>query len=174
MTITEQKRNEANELRLQTIAQAKLRRLAEDIGSDLETIPDYDRAKVEAIRRLWDFEIKTNVRGGYEDETDEGWKYKAYSVAFIRNEKQVAFNWKQGLGIMVPPLAAEVLAWVCRDHVEASEVCFEDWAANFGFDSDSRKAEASHSEAVAFGAKLKKLGLLQAEVQAFADLANRF
>lgn len=41
----------------------------------------------------------------------------------------------------VQPDVHEALATVCRDTKEAFESSFEEWAANFGFDPDSREAE---------------------------------
>lgn len=37
--------------------------------------------------------------------------------------------------------AAEVLASCCRDGLDASGQSFEEWAGNYGYDTDSRKAE---------------------------------
>lgn len=41
----------------------------------------------------------------------------------------------------VKPEPWAVLAAVCRDSLDAHGQSFEDWAANYGYDSDSRKAE---------------------------------
>ena len=45
----------------------------------------------------------------------------------------------------VKPDASEVLACMCRDAIEATESTFEEWAANFGYETDSRKAEATYN-----------------------------
>jgi hypothetical protein len=41
----------------------------------------------------------------------------------------------------VKPDTNEALAEICRDTKEAIETSFEEWAANFGYDPDGRKAE---------------------------------
>lgn len=56
-------------------------------------------------------------------------------------QKVVKDGYREPLG----PRPAEVLAAVCGDALEASETTFEDWAGNFGYDSDSRKAEAIYN-----------------------------
>lgn len=52
---------------------------------------------------------------------------------------------KDGYRTPLGPCPAEVLAAVCGDALEAIETTFADWAGNFGYDSDSRKAEAIYN-----------------------------
>jgi hypothetical protein len=158
----------------QTIRQNTIRKLAEQMNTDFESLPDYKRAQVEAMRFCWELRLESNARGGYTDETAEGWEHRAFSVLFSRNGRTVSFDWKQGMGITTKPQGFEVICAVCRDYLEASENSFDDWAGNFGYDSDSRKAEAIYGQCLAMGDKLKKLGLSRAEVQALADFASRF
>jgi hypothetical protein len=47
----------------------------------------------------------------------------------------------------VKPDTDEALATVCRDAKEAVETFFGEWATNFGYDPDSRKAEQIHRAA---------------------------
>jgi hypothetical protein len=67
---------------------------------------------------------------------------------------------------------AEVLARCCADGQEASGSSFEDWAGNFGYDTDSRKAEAVYLACQEAGTKARKLvdGNTFAKL---AELANR-
>ena len=39
------------------------------------------------------------------------------------------------------PKACEVFGRICSDGLEAHEASFEEWASNFGYDTDSRSAE---------------------------------
>lgn len=162
----------------QTIRQNKeqytIRKLAEQMLTDLDSLPDYKRAQVEALRFCWELRLEANARGGYTDETADGWEHRVFSVLFSRDGQKVSFDWKQGMGINTKPQGFEVICAVCRDYLEASESSFDDWAGNFGYDSDSRKAEATYGQCLAMGDKLKKLGLSRAEVQALADFASRF
>ncbi len=52
---------------------------------------------------------------------------------------------------------AEVLASLCRDGVDASGQSFEDWAGNYGYDTDSRKAEDVYRTCQRAGDGVRKL-----------------
>lgn len=168
---TTQERKEATK---QNANKARLGRMARNMDTNMEVLPDYEKAQIEARRLLFDLAITAEARGGYKDETADGWKHRAFSVAFNRNSVTAAFDWKQGMAIMTIPDGAEVLASVCRDYLEASETSFEDWSVSFGYDTDSRKAFAVYQECLSLGDRIKKLGLSRPAVKALADLANRF
>lgn len=55
------------------------------------------------------------------------------------------------------PDAATVLDCVASDASGADGTSFEDWCADYGFDSDSRKAERTYRACVAQSRKLRKL-----------------
>ncbi len=66
------------------------------------------------------------------------------------------------------PSMADVLHCLLLD-AEASELPFEEWAGNFGFDTDSRKAERLYHECVATGRALSRL-LTPPEMDRVRDL----
>ncbi len=68
--------------------------------------------------------------------------------------------------------ASEVLARSCSEGLEASENTFEDWAANFGMDSDSRKAEKIYFTCQDNLRKVRALLGSAAVIKQFAELAN--
>jgi len=173
-SIQDQKEADQKEAIKQSKEIIKLVNLAKDDKADLSNLPDYKRAQVEAIRLCQELNIEAEARGGYNDQTSDGWEHRAFSVLFIRDGQKVSFDWKQGMGIATKPQGFEVISSVCREFLEASEGSFDDWAGNFGYDSDSRKAEAIYNQCLALGDKLKKLGLSRAEVQALAEFASRF
>jgi hypothetical protein len=67
---------------------------------------------------------------------------------------------------------AEVMARVCEEYETAGSMQFEEWASNFGFDTDSRKAEAMYQACLSHGPNLRKLGLTEEQRQALAMLAS--
>jgi len=70
---------------------------------------------------------------------------QAELAAKIVNIFNASQSVKQGYKKPLGAQPAEVLATVCGDALEAIESTFEDWAGNFGYDSDSRKAEAIYN-----------------------------
>ncbi len=66
---------------------------------------------------------------------------------------------------------AEVLARACAD-AQRAETSFEDWAAEYGYDTDSRKAEAVYFACQTGGIKARKL-VDRATFTKLAELANR-
>ena len=70
----------------------------------------------------------------------------------------------------VKPNPAEVLANVCAEGLDADE-SFESWAANFGYDTDSRKAEETYRACQEAGRKARRI--LEAGVYAkMAELSR--
>lgn len=132
--------------------------------------------------------ITTTIHGGTHVTTDDsGWKHYAWQVEMTRNGKTVFFPWKTGTGLVnrtawdkklnlpgtpTKPNPAEVLGRVCADYLSAAHCPFEDWADDFGYDADSRKAESVYLECQSMGKHLKTLGLPSTTVQRLADLAN--
>ena len=127
----------------------------------------------------------TNVIGGHLAEDGEGWKHYAWQVNFCPPCKApVSLAYKCGTahvypktahfgirGKPKPPAPAEVLACYCRDWTE-SNCAFDEWAANFGYDTDSRKAFSIYESCREAGPKLRALGLSREQLQRFADLSN--
>ena len=71
----------------------------------------------------------------------------------------------------VRPSAAEVLACACREGMDADQ-SFENWCGDFGYDTDSRKAEDTYRACTENGKKARRI--LGAEnYRKFAELSAR-
>lgn len=70
------------------------------------------------------------------------------------------------------PAPWEVLTGVCRDG-QALYQTFEDWAADYGYDSDSREAERVYNGCCEAGRKALRL-VGRENMDKFAELAGRF
>lgn len=77
---------------------------------------------------------------GYQ--VEDGWEFHAYTVTLAVGEVTESFTWKQGLGVDDVPSVGEVLYALASDAGYAHE-SFEDFAHEFGYDTDSRKAYAT-------------------------------
>lgn len=69
----------------------------------------------------------------------------------------------------VQPNPAEVLICYCREALEAIETTFEDWASNFGYDTDSRKAENIYNSSRDSYSKLLKI-MSRKEIEEFSQI----
>lgn len=67
----------------------------------------------------------------------------------------------------------DVFATLCRDAVDARDASFEEWAGNFGADTDSRKAEAVWRKGNEDWHALTAM-VGEASVRTLADLAAQF
>jgi hypothetical protein len=127
----------------------------------------------------------TNVTGGHLAEDGDIWKHYAWQVNFAPPCKSViSLPYKCGTGHVFPktasfairgkpkpPAPAEVLASYCRDWTD-SDCAFDEWAANYGYDTDSRKALATYEQCREAGFKLRALGLSRAQIERFAGLSS--
>lgn len=100
--------------------------------------------------------IKTT--GPRREHDDDGWHHDAWKVTLTRKGKTLATPYRMGTGHGgEAPTRETVLDSLCSD---ASSVVnaldFEDWASDFGYDSDSRKAEKVYRECVKQTEKLRK------------------
>jgi hypothetical protein len=95
--------------------------------------------------------------------TRDGWEHDAWYVTLSRLSgagHSEDFNYCTGLGLRqyvtgpknprrrlrpVPPRAADVLHSLILDS-SAADQTFESWCSEFGYDTDSRKAEATYRE----------------------------
>lgn len=134
----------------------------------------------------------TQILGGHLATDESGWKHYAFQVSFQAPSKTpVFFDWKSGTGNVYPqyknektqlrhpfagkpkkPNPAEVLGRVCSDYLSAESESFPNWAVNFGYDEDSRKAHRIYEDCQALGPKLRALGLTSAQISRFANLAE--
>lgn len=126
---------------------------------------------------------KTTVHGGHRTKDDTGWEHFTFQVEFVPPYKSPVFlDWKNGIGHVfkngpfkgkpTKPNPAEVLACHCRDYRDAKGESFDDWAGNYGYDTDSRKAFRIYEDCLAIGPKLKALGLTSQQIERFADLSS--
>lgn len=80
---------------------------------------------------------------------DDGWEHYSYDVRLTRGDESMRSPWKAGLALD-EPTAVDVLESLILDaqgfyNVARGSVtpeAFEDWAHEYGYDSDSRKAYA--------------------------------
>lgn len=70
------------------------------------------------------------------------------------------------------PSVVDVVSALCRDSDALEYARFEDWAADLGFDPDSRKGEACYRECLASALALRA-AVGDSNLQALRDLAGR-
>ena len=153
----------------------------------LEEITDYKEAAQILAAEFSELGWRngTQIVGGHIMIDGDGWKHYAFSVGFHPTGKTpVFFDWKSGVGNVIKakdgktvlgpkkPDPAEVLGRVCADYMSAKNVSFEEWADDFGYDQDSRKAYRIYEDCQALGLKLRALGLTSAQIERFGALAN--
>jgi len=150
-------------------------------------ITDYREAASILSQEFAALNIPVKIHGGHLATDADGWKHFAWQVEYTNptSKKSALLDWKAGTGHVTrikwdkqlnrpgtptPPKPAEVLAAVCREYLDAREP-FEDWASNFGYDSDSRKAERIYFACQGHKRQLDTLGLTYAQVRRFAELS---
>ena len=148
----------------------------------LKIIPDHKLAAIELQSAFDKTGLSVEIRGGYLDKDSDGWEHYAFNVLFKNGQKEASFDWKQGIGHVIKnkysnnvipkkPNPGEMLARICSESLDCRE-SFEEWAATFGYDSDSRKAEAVYNACKRNSEKLDCLMDSQT-IQNFANLSNR-
>lgn len=153
----------------------------------IEEITDYQEAAQILAAEFSELGWKngTQIVGGHIMIDGDGWKHYAFQVGFHPTGKTpVFFDWKSGTGNVIKardgktvlglkkPDPAEVLGRVCADYVSTINASFEDWAGDFGYDADSRKAYRIYEDSQNLGSKLRSLGLTSAQIERFGALAN--
>ncbi len=73
---------------------------------------------------------------------------------------------------IAPPALADVLSAIARDTDVLDYACFEDWAAEIGFDPDSRKGEATYRACLAYALALRA-AIGDEALQSLRDLAGQ-
>jgi hypothetical protein len=88
---------------------------------------------------------------------DQDWEHNAYIVRLKRAGRVLTTDWMQGLGIAHDPQPEDVLASLMLD-ASAYENArdFSDFAADFGYDEDSRKAERIYAACGVTARKLRQ------------------
>jgi hypothetical protein len=81
----------------------------------------------------------------YERDAD-GWQHQAYVVRLSYEGRSLETPWRAGLGITEDPTAADVLGSLLMDASSYENARgFEDWAGDYGYDTDSRNAEETYN-----------------------------
>ena len=140
-------------------------------------VPDYQLAARELKDKFSALNPKltATITGGAVLVSDaDKWDHYAYNVCFLntRTGCYANFAWRQGSGVKDEPKASTVLGAVCQDYAD-SDCSFEDWADNYGYDKDSRKAEKMFNACRETGVNLKHLGLTTEQIQEFAAINAR-
>ena len=144
--------------------------------------PDYEVA-AEALKTRWDelhldaaIQASRDSFGAVHVQKDEdGWEHRAFVVLIsspLKPGLMFSLNWKQGTGIKGNPKPWEVLARHCSDGMDAASMTFEDWAENYGYDTDSRKAEALYFDCQTALRHVRNI-LSSADIEVFANLSSR-
>lgn len=103
---------------------------------------------------------------------ENGWEHFQWSVTLMYQKRSYKTTFRCGVGHVEPndygrrrvlggtpkpPTAADVLSSLCSDARSADRVTFEDWCSEFGYDTDSRRAEKTYLACVEINAKLHAL-----------------
>lgn len=96
--------------------------------------------------RVTEYGITMKITSGPDYQRDaDGWEHNAYRITLRRKAegRTIRTPWRAGLGITGAPTVAEVLDSLVSDAATFEQSAgFEDFAADMGYDSDSRKAFA--------------------------------
>lgn len=94
-----------------------------------------------------------------EDEKEQEWQDSAfhYKVTLKRGTKRLSTFYSKGSSLPEPPEADEVLDSLASDAADIDNARdFEEWASEYGYDTDSRKAERTYNAVQVSAEKLKK------------------
>jgi hypothetical protein len=101
-------------------------------------------------------EILYESRGDHDAETN--WEHNYYDLRLSYQGRTMDTPWKQGTGILEEPTAAAVLEHLISTAAGLETVeSFEEWARDYGYDPDSRRAEATYRAVVEEAGKLREL-----------------
>ncbi len=101
------------------------------------------------------------------------WEVTIRRVWFGQAPRSARFEWRTGLGYEGEPDPAEVLARVCDEFHGTIDRTFEEWADDYGYDQDSRRAEKIFNACKEGEHKLAGLGLSPEQIARFAELSQR-
>jgi hypothetical protein len=86
----------------------------------------------------------------------DGWEHHAYTLKLTYDGREMMSPWRAGLGITDDPTLADVLESLFLD-TDSYTDDFEEWASEYGYDTDSRKAEATWRAVGEQAAKVRAL-----------------
>lgn len=96
----------------------------------------------------------------YREDGEDGdrWQHNSYKVRISYQGRRMTVPWRQGLGITDDPNAEDVMESLLLDAAGFENARdFEDWAAEYGYDTDSRQAERVYRAVESQTKKLEKL-----------------
>lgn len=97
------------------------------------------------------------IEGPEYDRDESDWEHYAYTVRLRRKGRTITTPWRQGLALTDPPTAEDVLASMMLDASSYENARdFSDWASDFGYDEDSRKAENIYKACGVIARKLRQ------------------
>lgn len=90
---------------------------------------------------------------------EHGWNHFAYTVTLSYQGRTMETPFKTGTAWTTVPTAADVLYSLLSDAsgIDNAAGSFEDWAGEYGYDTDSRKAEAAYQATLAQTQRLRAL-----------------
>ena len=93
----------------------------------------------------------------YMDANDE-WARSAshYRVKFRMNRHTMTSYFSMGVAHTKEPTAIDVLSCLASDSAGIDFHCFEEWSRNYGYDTDSRKAERTYRACEKAAANLRR------------------
>ena len=113
-------------------------------------------------KTMQQFVNKNNIRitseWAAENPANKEWKdANHYKVTLKMNGRQMTLYFSQGYGISGEPTAQSVINCLISDAIGfENSRGFEDWAGEYGYDTDSRKAEAIYKTIERQAKKLKQ------------------
>jgi hypothetical protein len=88
------------------------------------------------------------------EKTQDNWLSREWKVTLRLKGRQLTTAYFTGMGINEPD-AASVIYSLCSD-ARVIEYSFEEFCSEFGYDSDSRKAERTYNACVKMAPKVRK------------------
>lgn len=90
-------------------------------------------------------------------EEQDGWEHNAWRVTLAGPRGRMTTTFRMGLGLTGAPVSADVLNSLAL-HASAAENArdFDDWCADFGFDTDSRKAWRTYRQCIQLARRLER------------------
>ena len=92
---------------------------------------------------------------------EDGWEHNAYKVTLHYQGRQMTTRFRTGLGWDREPSASDVLESLLSDAAGIENLrdgdSFEEWAAEYGYDPDSREAEKIYRAVESQTKKLERL-----------------
>ena len=101
-----------------------------------------------------------------------GYKSTMFAKMTVREHEQLTAACEQGrvkFQKIKPPTLHEILYCLLSDSDAIDCACFEDWADSYGYETDSRKAEAIYKACLAIGLKLRQLIDIDEAMRHFED-----